>query len=99
MTSLRPHRLVFALFLLLLCSLTTLSQNLAGVWAGRLWQAASGAEFVYAMQLEQSGNTAIGKAVARPAGGGGTGEWDISITIYSNSILFKDLSVTGSPSP
>jgi len=51
------------------------------------------------MTLEQRGNAAVGRAVARPAGGGGLGEWDISVTVYSNSILFRDLAVSGSPSP
>lgn len=93
------HRILFAFLILLFSAAPTLSQNVSGVWTGRVWQAASGAEFVYAMTLEQNGNAAIGRAVARPAGGGGVGEWDISVTVYSNSILFKDLAVSGSPSP
>jgi hypothetical protein len=99
MKLLTPYRIVFALLTLAFSAVTAFSQDVTGVWAGRVWQAASGAEFVYAMTLEQRGNTAIGRAVARPAGGGGLGEWDISVTVYSNSIYFKDLSVTGSPSP
>lgn len=93
------HRIIFALLMLVFSTITSFSQDLTGAWAGRVWQVASGAEFVYAMNLEQRGNTAIGRAVARPAGGGGLGEWDVSVTVYSTSIRFKDLSATGSPSP
>jgi S1-C subfamily serine protease len=99
MKPLAPHRLIVALLMLLLSAVTAFSQNIAGEWTGRLWQVASGAEFIYAMKLEQNGDTAVGRAFGRPAGGGGLGEWEISITVDSDSIFYRDLSVTGSPSP
>jgi S1-C subfamily serine protease len=90
---------ILAISIILLVTISIFSQDLSGVWVGKVWQVSSGAEFVYGMQLEQRGNTAIGKAVGKPSGGGGVGEWDISVTVFSNSILYKDLSVSGSPSP
>jgi hypothetical protein len=90
---------ILSISIILLVTISAFSQDLSGVWVGKVWQVSSGAEFVYGMQLEQRGNTALGKAVGKPTAGGGVGEWDISVTVFSNSILYKDLSVSGSPSP
>ncbi len=73
--------------------------SIDGVWVGRVWQEATGAVFYFAMKLEQNGNSAIGQAVAQAAIGGYLGQWDISVTEYSNSILFKDLAITRSTMP
>jgi hypothetical protein len=65
--------------ILLLSALSVSAQNVAGDWVGKIWQASSGAEFNYAMRLEQSGTDAIGRAVAQPTSGGTLGEFDVLI--------------------
>lgn len=91
----------FALLSLLLFSaFTTFAQNVEGIWAGKLYQDSGGlaSEYLYAMQLEQSGSNAVGRAYIEynSAGTKYVGEFDISVTVFSNSISYKDLTITKS---
>ena len=85
--------------LLLLSAMSVSAQNVEGVWVGKVWQASTGAEFNYAMKLEQSGSNAIGQAVIQSVREKYIGEFDISVTIYSNSVHFKDLALTKNTLP
>lgn len=96
MNALKIARVLTLLPILLLSAMSVSAQNVAGVWVGKVWQASTGAEFNYAMTLEQSGNNAIGRAVIQPVSGGAVGEFDISVTVYSNSVHYKDLALTKS---
>ena len=97
--------IILALFsILLLSAVTASAQNVEGVWEGKVWQGPGIADYssytncAYAIKLEQNGNSAAGQAYIEcfDSAGKSKGEFNIIVTVFSNTIYYKDLGVTNS---
>jgi hypothetical protein len=79
--------------------------NLEGVWAGKIWQDPDTKEntnCVYNIRLEQNGTKATGQAIIECIDtfkGKVMGEFEITVTISSDGLYYKDLYINKNSHP
>jgi S1-C subfamily serine protease len=105
MNYLKIKRCLIIFSLLLIAGITAKGQSLGGVWTGKIWQepeTEASANCVYSIKLEPTGTNFTGQAVIEcidPLAGKVMGQFEITLTVASDGLYYKDLYVTKSTHP